>query len=122
MRMRLIRLFSLFTLSVFHISFANAGLNKFTEIDSFDNWIIEQKLDFETKDISCRASMNGYGTWFGDRISLNQDDEIFYPKGILRQTLPDNLPLKRLRIALVKCRSGLLYLPDLNNSEELDLS
>ena len=123
MKTRLLRLFSfIYPLAFFQIPFANAGLNKFTEIDSFDNWTIEQKFDSETKDISCRASMNGYGTWFGDKIRLNQDDDLFYPKGIPKENLRVSMPLKKLRISLKKCRSGLIYSPVLNNSEDSDLS
>ena len=123
MKKRLVRLFSfIYTVSIFQTPFANAGLNEFTQIDSFDNWTIEQKLDSETKDISCRASMNGYGTWYGDKIRLNQDDDLFYPKGSSKKKSQDSIPLKKLRIALKKCRSGLIYLPGLNNSNDLDLS
>ena len=114
MRMCLVRFFPfIVSLSLVQMHSASAGLNKFTQIDSFDNWVIEQKFDSQSKKISCRASMIGYGTWFGEKVRFDNNENIVYPKEISLKTLPSGALLEKLKMRLKKCRTGLMYLPSL---------
>ncbi|WP_052043925.1 MULTISPECIES: hypothetical protein [unclassified Prochlorococcus] len=92
------------------ISSGHSGLNRFTEIDSFNNWIIEQKFDSETKKVVCRASMKGDGTWFAAKIRLNKNDEVLLPHGDSKHKEIELDDLEHVRSLLRKCRASLLYL------------
>ena len=88
-----------------------AGLNQFTEIDSLGKWSIEQKYNPEDNKVECRASMKGYGTWFGERIRLDENGELLIPENALYKNKADIFSsLIEVRIALSNCRSGLLYI------------
>ncbi len=88
-----------------------AGLNHFTEIDSFGRWTIEQKFNPEDNKIECRASMKGYGTWFGERIRLDKNGEVIIPKDLLYEKKDEiSLYLNEVRNSLSNCASGLLYI------------
>ncbi len=100
---------SIFLFCAFHISFANAGLNKFTQIDSYKKWVIEQKFDLENDQVFCRASRKGNGTWFSDKIRLGKDDEVILPKDASIENYPSDDDLKNIHIALQRCRAGLIY-------------
>ncbi len=99
-----------FFLSLFQISFVKAGYNQFTEIDSLGNWSIEQKFDSEKEVIECRASKYGYGTWFGERIRLDNNNQLIIPKDLNEGLVEVDLYLDEVRAALKNCRSGLIYL------------
>ena len=96
---------SFFLLNI-QISFA--GLNQFTEIDSYKEWIIEQKFSLQKNNISCRASKLGYGTWFGERIRLDKNGKVKFPEGIPFVSQPSEKDLEAIQSALEKCNSGLL--------------
>ena len=51
-----------------------AGLDKFSYLDKVQDWIIERKVDSITQNLSCRASIPLYATWFGSRIRLDKED------------------------------------------------
>ena len=88
-----------------------AGLNKFTEIDSLGKWSIEQKFSPEENKIACRASMKGYGTWFGERIRLDDNGEVLIPEDVIYKNKSDVFSsLIEIRKALSNCRSSLLYI------------
>ena len=90
---------------------AQAGLNQFTELDSVGKWTIEQKFTPEENKIECRASIKGYGTWFGARIRLDGNDEVLIPEDVLYKNKFDiSDSLIEVRKALLSCRSGLLYI------------
>ncbi|KGG11097.1 hypothetical protein EV11_0499 [Prochlorococcus sp. SS52] len=87
-------------------------MNRFTQIDSFGKWIIEQKFDSDRKEVFCRASMTGYGTWFGEKIRLGMNDEIIFPTDDSKKIVPNLTQIEIVRKLLDKCRAGLLYLPN----------
>ncbi len=88
-----------------------AGLDKYTELDNFDNWLIERKFDSERNKIFCRASMPKYGSWFGSRVRLDEDDKVFIPEELAIFKLPNAFPLEKLQKSLMACRESLIYTP-----------
>ncbi len=88
-----------------------AGLNEFTELDYFENWSIERKVDLNNDLILCRASMPKHGAWFGARVRLDKDENIVIPDELSHYKLPKNYPVSRLRRSLRKCRESLIYSP-----------
>ncbi len=94
------------------IPLIHSGLDHFSEIDSFEKWIIEQKFDFETNKVSCRASMKGNGTWFAQRIRLDKNDQILIPEGMKLKNTFRSSELEHVKSLLLKCRSSVLYLPN----------
>ena len=96
-------------LFLLHIPISSAGLNQFTEIDSYKEWIIEQKFSLKNNTISCRASRLGYGTWFGERIRLGKNGKVLFPEGTSIEKQPSAKDLQAIQSALEKCNSGLLY-------------
>ncbi len=97
-------------LTLFSTSIAEAGFNKFTELDSYKNWIIEQKFDSKNNRVLCRASRSGYGTWFGEKIRLDKSDDVIMPPGTLIEDFPTSRDLDTIKELLKECRSGLFYL------------
>ena len=94
---------------IFPCNFSRAGLDQYTRIDIIDNWIIERKIDPSTGGISCRASMRGYGTWFGARIRLNSANELLVPEELSQKQLPDKQTLENIIKAVERCRESLIY-------------
>ena len=86
-----------------------AGLNQFTEIDSLGKWSIEQKFNPEDNKVECRASMKGYGTWFGEKIRLDKNNDVIMPPGSLSENYPSQEDLEEIKELLKKCSSGLFY-------------
>ncbi len=113
MHNRLSRVFAIYLLAVFigEIPIAQAGFDHFTVIDSLGNWRIEQKFDAETKKIFCRAFVKGNGTWFAEKIRINQNDELIFPEGISFKDISSSNDVKKVRALLQDCRKGLFYLP-----------
>ncbi len=89
-----------------------AGLDKYTFLDKIGDWTVERKYDSEDNDILCRASILKYGSWFGARIRLNQDDLLVIPKSLKSKNKISKLDLEKVKKTLEICRSGLFYLPD----------
>ncbi|WP_269622600.1 hypothetical protein [Prochlorococcus marinus] len=113
MRYRLTRLAQLtYIFFLLNIDFVYGGLNHFTEKDIYKEWIIEQKFDSEKNQVFCRASIKGYGTWFGQRIRLDRKGKLVYPSGISSKSPLRENDLKYVRKLLEKCRSSLLYIPE----------
>ncbi len=88
---------------------ASAALDKFTKLDQIGDWVIERKIDSPTKEVFCRASKKGYGTWFSSRIRLNIDNELVVPDQLLSKEKPTESTLKTVRNALKNCRSSIIY-------------
>ncbi len=89
--------------------FAKSGLNKYTILDKIDNWIIERKIEPESNEILCRASVLSDGTWFGSRMRLGQSDELILPNDLSHKETPSELKLQPIRMALNKCRKDFIY-------------
>ena len=78
----------------------------FQTLDRVDGWLIERKLGEQQNPI-CRASVPGGGSWFSARVHLNAKDEMVTPQGL---NPPNQQSLDRVKKALKRCRSSLLYL------------
>ena len=90
-----------------------AGLNKFTNLIVFEEWLIERKVDLATNEVECRASIPTHANWFGARVRLGTKNELIKPKWI--SVKKDQLlesKLDKVKKLLVDCRSGFLYIPD----------
>ncbi len=95
---------------VFFVSAAQAGLDKYSYLDKINDWVIERRVDSSTNMISCRASIPGYWTWFGDRIRLDKNNDLLVPKAVKKSQRPGALELKKVKLALKACRKDLLYI------------
>ena len=93
-------------------SFSRAGVDQYSKLDEFDNWLIERKIDSKKDQIFCRASMPEYGPWFGSRIRLDKDEELVFPEQLKVFKIPQSFPLLKIRNALKKCRQSLIYFPE----------
>ncbi len=91
------------------IELANAGLNKFTKLDEFDQWIIERKFDLYSQKLYCRASMSGYGTWFAARIRLDKNHQLVIPPDLDKTYKPSEALLVKIKEALKDCSLRLIY-------------
>ena len=89
-----------------------AALGKYSKLDSVDNWLIERKIDAVNSEITCRASVPGYYSWFGDRVHLNNVDKIVVPSHYSDFEKPKASTISKVVRALKDCRSGLIYTPD----------
>ena len=91
----------------------NAGLNSFTNLVYFEDWLVERKIDLTNNLTKCRASIPSHASWFGARIRLGPDDELIKPIWISvnpEQVIDSKLiTIKKL---LDACRSGLMFLPE----------
>ncbi len=104
-----------FFLSFFIFSFTsvNAGLNNFTSLIFFEDWLIERKVDLNKNVIKCRASIPSHANWFGARVRLGTDDELIQPFWI--SVIPNQIidsKLTKIKDLLDACRSDLLFLPE----------
>ena len=70
-------------------SFIDVSSVYLTEIDSFGKWIVEQKFNSEENKVYCRASMKGYGTWFGERIRLDDNGEVLITEDVIYKNKSD---------------------------------
>ena len=106
---------SYFLGAIFICSFTavEAGLNKFTNLIVFEEWLIERKVDLATNEVECRASIPTHASWFGARVRLGTKNELIQPIWIsvkANQVLDSKLV--KIRELLDDCRSGLLFLPE----------
>ncbi len=90
---------------------ASAGFNRFTELDQFDDWLIERKFDSGNEKFLCRASMPKYGSWFGSRIRLDKNEELVVPEALKGLILPKTFPMKKIKKSLKDCQENLIYVP-----------
>ena len=88
---------------------AVAGLDKYSYLDSIEDWVIERRINSSTNKTSCRASIPGYWTWFGARIRLNKQNELVVPSGFSKSQIPSTSTIKKVKSALKTCREDLLY-------------
>ena len=88
-----------------------AGLNRYSYLDKVGNWTIERKFEPDREKISCRASILKERIWFGSRIHLNKDGEVFIPRDLVFKYIPNESIINNVKRALEACRSGLIYTP-----------
>ena len=91
----------------------NAGLNSFTNLFFFEDWLIERKFDFPNNETKCRASIPSHANWFGARVRLGPNNELIKPIWISVKTdqVIDS-KLNKIKELLNDCRSGLIFLPE----------
>ena len=90
-----------------------AGLNKFSDLIFFEEWLIERKVDLMLNEIECRASIPLHASWFGARVRFGPNDELIKPIWISAES--DKLlvsKLDKVKELLDECRAGLIFLPD----------
>ena len=91
----------------------NAGLNKFTDLISLEEWLIERKIDLTFEEIECRASIPSHANWFGARVRLGPNNELIKPRWIsIKATQLHESKLSKVREILDNCRTDFLFLPD----------
>ena len=90
-----------------------AGINEFTGLIFFEDWLIERKIDLTINETKCRASIPSHANWFGARVRLGPDDELIMPTwiSVKGDQLLDS-KLDKVREMLDDCRSGFLFLPE----------
>ena len=91
----------------------HAGLNNFTDLIFVDELLIELKVDLTINEIKCRASIPAHANWFGARVRLGSNNELIKPIwiSVKAEQLLDS-KLAKVKELLDNCRSGLLFLPD----------
>ncbi len=89
----------------------NAGLYEYSYLDEVNGWIIERKIDVETNEVNCRASIPSYGTWFSERTRLNENNELIVISTQNKKKIIQQETVNKVIEALNICRSGLIYLP-----------
>ena len=104
-----------FFLALFISSFtsATAGVNGFTDLIFFEDWLIERKIDLSINETICRASIPSHANWFGDRVRIGPSNELIKPIWI--SVRPDQVidsKLTKIKELLEDCRSGFLFLPE----------
>ena len=91
----------------------NAGLNNFTDLIFFEEWLIERKFDLTNDEIICRASIPSHANWFGARVRLGPNNQLIKPLWIsVKASQLDNSQLTKVKELLNDCRSGLILLSD----------
>ena len=91
----------------------NAGLNKFTNLMVFEDWLIERKVDLTINEIKCRASIPSHANWFGARVRLGSNNELIKPIWIsVEADQVIDSKLTKIKELLYDCRSGPLFLPE----------
>ena len=100
-------------LFIFSFPSADAGLNSFTNLVYFEDWLIERKVDLTINEVKCRASIPSHANWFGARIRLGPNNKLIKPLWI--SVKPDQVidsKLNKIKELLDDCRSGLIFLPE----------
>ena len=91
---------------------AKAGLNNFTALISVDEWLIERKIDLDSNETKCRASIPSNATWFGARVRLGSENELIKPIWISLKNEPFlDSKLTKVKKLLDECRSGFIFIP-----------
>tara|TARA_B100000700_G_scaffold320005_1_gene416433 strand:- start:1007 stop:1363 length:357 start_codon:yes stop_codon:yes gene_type:complete len=90
---------------------ANAGLNKYTNLDEINNWIIQRRYDGANNRMSCRAYFKGYGTWFGERLRINNDNILIYPDNMKPGLYDNSQEVELVKVFLNRCRKSIIYTP-----------
>ena len=105
--------FFFFYCFIFGCVSVNAGLNNFTGLVVFEEWLIERKVDVTNNQINCRASIPSHANWFGARIRLGPNNELIKPIwiSVKADQLLDS-KLAKVKELLNECSSGLLFLPE----------
>ncbi len=103
-------------LAIFLLSFYPrpllSGLDRFTPLDKVDNWIIEQRIDSRNYFVRCRASVASFYNWFGQSIYLDSKDQLVVPDEFADKKNKHDVSINKVKTALERCRSGVLYLPE----------
>tara|TARA_Y100001968_G_scaffold189401_1_gene173597 strand:+ start:71 stop:424 length:354 start_codon:yes stop_codon:yes gene_type:complete len=102
-----------FTLLISGFLSVHAGLNSFTDLIFFEDWLIERKVDLTLNETKCRASIPSQANWFGERVRLGPNDELIKPTWItVKADQVLDSKLVKIKELLDDCRSGLVFLPE----------
>ena len=104
-----------FFLTIFLLSYSSvkAGVNNFTDLIFFEEWLIERKVDLTINETTCRASIPSHANWFGARVRLGLNNELIKPIWIpIKADQLRDSKLAKVKELLDDCRSGFLFLPD----------
>ena len=85
-----------------------AALNSYSRLDAIGPWVIERKQSDDGA-IQCRASIPSGGTWFGSNVRLNPEGALVVPANLSYSG--NEAELTRVREALRRCQTDLLYQP-----------
>jgi len=100
-------------LCIYNCTSVYAGLNKFTDLIYFEEWLIERKVDLTINEMNCRASLPSHANWFGARARLGPNNELIKPAWIsIKEDQFLDSKLRRVKELLDACRKGFLFLPD----------
>ncbi len=100
-------------LLIFNFKSVNAGLNSFTNLIFFEDWLIERKVDLTINEIKCRASIPSHANWFGARVRLGPNNELIKPIWIpVKADQVVDSKLTKIKELLDDCRSDVLFLPE----------
>ena len=103
------------TLLIFCLTSVNAGLNNFTNLIVFEDWLIERKIDLTINETKCRASIPSHANWFGARVRLGPNNELIKPIWIfVKADQVTETKINKIKKILDDCSSGLLFLPENN--------
>ena len=98
---------------IFSFTPVYAGLNSFTNLIFFEDWLIERKVDLTINEIKCRASIPSHANWFGARVRLGPNNKLIKPIWIsVKADQVIDSKLTKIVELLDDCRSGLLFLPE----------
>ena len=106
-----IQIYAIISLFLFQTR-ANAGLDQFTTLDKYQDWIIERKINSSDTSIECRASIPNYYMWFGGRIHLDKEGELVIPNKVEITKVPKIKSILKARELVRKCHQGLIYEPN----------
>ena len=86
-----------------------AGIDKFTKLDVIKSWEIERRIDSETQEVRCRASIPNHYAWFGGRVRMKDDGKLIIPDEFSSEKLPNEETVDLVRKALKVCKRGVIY-------------
>ncbi len=98
----------LLTLSLIANS-TKAGIDKFTRLDRINGWDIERRIDSDTQEIRCRASIPNHYAWFGGKVRINNQGVFHVPEGVSKDDIPDKAAIREIIEAIKTCKKGLIY-------------
>ena len=101
------------TLLISTFTSVNAGLNSFTNLIFVEDWLIERKVDLNSNETKCRASIPLHANWFGARVRLGPNNELIKPIWIsVNADQVIDSKLSKIKELLDDCSSGLLFIPE----------
>ncbi len=89
---------------------SEAGLGYYSNLISVKDWVIERKIDVNTNEVKCRASVVRYGSWFSARVRLDRNNNLILPLRYSGISKPSDETLKEVKRSLKACEEGVFFL------------